>query len=204
MVQFSADPTTRGPLVEIEQSAKPLAVPHAAGPVGGWRARDKSIGETVMIPLAPPMIVVDELRDQVPQVPLAERNDAIETLLLDRPDESHGVTHGVTSGVRRAFRRQDHADASLARHAPASKGAPVFGAGSIAKATWGIPRSALCTPDGCQPLQTPEPDPTRDRQRLSLYVFDSDALASQLRSVTLSLSSGISPEGLTPSRSIPR
>ena len=139
MVQFSADPTTRGPLVEIEQSAKPLAVPHAAGPVGGWRARDESIGETVMIPLAPPMIVVDELRDQVPQVPLAERNDAIETLLLDRPDESHGVTHGVTSGVRRAFRRQDHADASLARHAPASKGAPVFGAGSIAKATWGIP-----------------------------------------------------------------
>ena len=139
MVQFSADPTTRGPLVEIEQSAKPLAVPHAAGPVGGWRARDESIGETVMIPLAPPMIVVDELRDQVPQVPLAERNDAIETLLLDRPDDI----------ARRNARRNQWRSARVpasgprgcqpSRHAPASKGAPVFGAESIAKATWGIP-----------------------------------------------------------------
>jgi hypothetical protein len=62
-----------------------------------------------MIPLA--MIVLDELREHVPQVPLAERNDAIETLLLDRPDESLGTS----IGVRRALRRQDHADASLAK-----------------------------------------------------------------------------------------
>ena len=57
------------------------------------------------------MILLDELGDRVPQVPLAEGNDAIETLLLNRPDESLGVR----IGVRRAFRRQDHADASLAK-----------------------------------------------------------------------------------------
>jgi len=42
-----------------------------------------------MIPLA--MIVLDELRDCVPEVPLTDWNDAIETFFLDRPDESLGV-----------------------------------------------------------------------------------------------------------------
>jgi hypothetical protein len=46
---------------------------HAARPVGHRRARDESIVETLMIPLA--MIVLDELRDCVPEVPLTEWND---------------------------------------------------------------------------------------------------------------------------------
>jgi hypothetical protein len=41
--------------MEVEQPAKPPA----AHPVGHWRARDESIVETLMIPLA--MIVLDEL-----------------------------------------------------------------------------------------------------------------------------------------------
>ena len=56
-----------------------------------------------MIPLA--MIVLDELRDQVPEVPLAGWNGSIETFFLDRPDESLGV--GI--GVRGAFGGQDDA-----------------------------------------------------------------------------------------------
>ena len=61
-----------------------------------------------MIPLA---IIVNELRDHVPEVRLAEGNHPIETFVLDRPDESLGV--GI--GVRRTRRRQDHADASIAK-----------------------------------------------------------------------------------------
>ena len=48
--------------------------------VGHCRASDESIVETLMIPLA--MIVLDELRDQVPEVPLADWNDAIEAFSL--------------------------------------------------------------------------------------------------------------------------
>ena len=47
-----------------------------------------------MIPLA--MIVLDELRDDLPEVPLTDWNDAIETFFLDRPDESLGI--GVRVG----------------------------------------------------------------------------------------------------------
>ena len=60
-----------------------------------------------MIPLA--MIVVSELRDDVPEVPLTDWNDAIETFFLDRPDESLGI------GVRvwRALGDQHNADACV-------------------------------------------------------------------------------------------
>ena len=65
-----------------------------------------------MIPLA--MIVLDELRDGVPEVPLTDWDDAIETFFLDRPDESLGV------GVRvwRALRNQHHADARVSEPTP--------------------------------------------------------------------------------------
>jgi hypothetical protein len=92
MFQFSADPTITPPahrIIEVEQPAKPPAAPQAARPVGHRRARDESIVETLMIPLA--MIVLDQLRDYVPEVPLTDWNDAIETLFLDRPYESLGV-----------------------------------------------------------------------------------------------------------------
>ena len=58
-----------------------------------------------MIPLA--MIVLDELRDDVLEVPLTNWNDAIETFFLDRPDESLRV--GVAVG--RSGRRTNHANA---------------------------------------------------------------------------------------------
>jgi hypothetical protein len=67
---------------------------------------------TLMIPLA--MVVLDELRDDVPDVPLTDWNDAIETFFLDRPDESLGT------GVRvwRALGDQHHADARVPEPTP--------------------------------------------------------------------------------------
>jgi hypothetical protein len=53
--------------------------------------------------------VLDELRDCLPEVPLTEGNDAIETFFLDRPDESLGI--GVRVG--RALGDQHHADARV-------------------------------------------------------------------------------------------
>ena len=65
-----------------------------------------------MIPLA--MIVLDELHDRVPEAPLTDRNDAIETFFLDRPDESLSV------GIRVwcAFGDQHHADACVPEPTP--------------------------------------------------------------------------------------
>ncbi|HXD18500.1 MAG TPA: hypothetical protein VN654_15915 [Vicinamibacterales bacterium] len=46
-----------------------------------------------MIPLA--MIVRDELRDDVPEVPLTDWNNAIETFFVDRPYESRRVRASI-------------------------------------------------------------------------------------------------------------
>ena len=70
-----------------------------------------------MIPLA--MIVLDELHDYVPEVPLTDWNDPIETFFLDRPYESLGM--GVRVG--RALGDQHHADACVPDAAPAFYGA---------------------------------------------------------------------------------
>jgi len=65
-----------------------------------------------MVPRA--MIVLDELRDGVPEVPLTDGNDPIETFVLDRPYESLGV--GV--GVRRALGDQHHANTRVPEATP--------------------------------------------------------------------------------------
>ena len=110
MFQFSADPTIR-PLIEVKQPAKPPPAPHGARPVGHRRARDQSIVETLMIPLA--VIVLDELRDCLPEVPLTDWNDAIETFFFDRPHESLGV--GVHGTRLRYCQRPDDLLAVLSR-----------------------------------------------------------------------------------------
>ena len=55
------------------------------------------------------MIVRDVLGHGLSEVPLAERNDAIETLLFDGPDEALGV--GV--GIGRLNRRLHHMYAGI-------------------------------------------------------------------------------------------
>jgi len=57
------------------------------------------------------MAVLDELRDRMSEVPLADGNNLVEAFFLDRPHESLGI--GI--GVRRALRCQDHPDAGVAQ-----------------------------------------------------------------------------------------
>jgi hypothetical protein len=52
-------------------------------------AHDQPIAKSLMIAFA--MIVRDELHDEAPEVPLPQRNDPIQALFLDRPDESFCV-----------------------------------------------------------------------------------------------------------------
>ena len=55
---------------------------------------DQPILKSLVIPLA--MVVIDEFREGPSKVTLAERNDAIEALVFDRPGEPFGV--GVRVG----------------------------------------------------------------------------------------------------------
>ena len=60
------------------------------------------------------MIMHDILGHGLPEVPLAERNDAIETFLFDGPDEALGV--GIR--IRRPPRRLHNSDAPIAQQPP--------------------------------------------------------------------------------------
>src|SRR5258705_2284621 len=60
------------------------------------------------------MIVLDEFRDDLSEVPLTDWNDAIETFFLDRPYESLGVRVRVW----RALGDQHHADVRLPEPTP--------------------------------------------------------------------------------------
>ena len=89
MFQCSADPTIRPPAHRSKQPAKPPPAPHAARPVGHRRARDQSIVETLMIPLA--VIVLDELGDGAAEMGLPDRNQLsipVKTILRARNRQS--------------------------------------------------------------------------------------------------------------------
>ena len=60
------------------------------------------------------MIVRDILGHGLTKVPLAERNDAIETFLFDGPNEA--LSMGIR--IRRPPRRLHHAQATLAQQRP--------------------------------------------------------------------------------------
>ena len=72
---------------------------YAAGCVLGWRTRNEPIAQSLVIPFV--MIVLDELRDDAPEVSLPDRNDPVETFFLNRADESLGVGIRVGSTIRR-------------------------------------------------------------------------------------------------------
>ena len=62
---------------------------HAARRIGRRWTHDQPITKPLMVAFT--MIVCDELRDHLAEVPLAEWNDAIKAFFLDRPDESLGI-----------------------------------------------------------------------------------------------------------------
>jgi hypothetical protein len=57
------------------------------------------VAQSLMIPFA--VIVSDKLRDGASEVALAERDQAIETFLLDRADEAFSVSIGVSRRLHR-------------------------------------------------------------------------------------------------------
>src|SRR4029453_19340266 len=78
---------SRGPLIEIEHPAQALAALHATRRIIGPRpCDDQRIGESLVIALT--MIVRHEFRNRAPEMPLAERNQPIQTFFFDRSHES--------------------------------------------------------------------------------------------------------------------
>ena len=80
-----------------------------ASHVAGWRSRNQLVVETLVIPFA--MVVRDKFRDRAPEMTLPYWNHPVETFLFDRSDEPLSVR----IRVRSARRRQNHADASVAK-----------------------------------------------------------------------------------------
>ena len=95
-----ADPSCGLSIVETEQSAEALTPLHVGvRAYRRWRSLQKLVVESLVVSLT--LIMLDVLVNDEPQMPLAERDDTMEALLFDRPDEPLGI------GVEiRALRRQ--------------------------------------------------------------------------------------------------
>src|SRR5712691_1474831 len=103
MSQNSAEPS-RGPFVVIEEPTEPRATSDSSSGLPLIDAGDERVPQPLMIALV--MIVIDEFRERLPKVPLADRNQPIETFLFNRPYEPFGV--GI--GIRRPQRRLHDVD----------------------------------------------------------------------------------------------
>ena len=100
-------------MVEAQHPAEPLgAFDGARCRFGTVRRLDQPIVDPLMIPL--PMIMSGVLANGLSQRPFAEEDHSIETLILDRPDESLGV--GVQVG--RTVGQADDFDASVLQEIP--------------------------------------------------------------------------------------
>ena len=85
--------SSRRAIVIVKQTAQPSTSTNATnGPVRRRRARDQCVLDPLVIPLA--VIVRDVFGDCASKMPLAERNQPIEALLLDRPHEPLRVAVG--------------------------------------------------------------------------------------------------------------
>ena len=67
--------------------------PHSTDTPFRRLAVNQFVVQPLMIPLA--MVVGDEFRDRSSMMALAERNQAVQTLLFDRADEPFGVGVGI-------------------------------------------------------------------------------------------------------------
>ncbi len=72
--------------MEIEQTAEPAMAADAMRPVNDGRCCDQAVVEPLVMPFN--VIVRHELCHCSPEVPLPHRDHTIETLRLDRSDES--------------------------------------------------------------------------------------------------------------------
>ena len=84
--------------VVVEQTTEPLLSTYATDTPFRKVTVNQLVVETLMISLA--MIVGDEFRDSLSVMAFAERNQAIETFLLDRADEPFGIGVGIRRPIR--------------------------------------------------------------------------------------------------------
>jgi hypothetical protein len=93
-------------VIKVEKPAQPLSAAHGAS-TARWRtANDQFVSKSLMVPFV--MVVRDILTNRSSQVALAQRNQPVQALELDGPNEAFGMR----VPVRRADGRLD---ASLAR-----------------------------------------------------------------------------------------
>jgi hypothetical protein len=86
---------SRGAAVRAEQPAQPLVATDTLDGFGLGLAIDQQVSDALVVPLE--VVVRRVFLDGVPQVPLADRHDPRQALLLDRPHESLRV--GVEVGA---------------------------------------------------------------------------------------------------------
>ena len=86
----------RGPLVAIQEATESWTPTDPTLTSIGHDTVDQHIAQPLMIAFV--MIVRDVLRHGLPEMPLAEQNQAIETFLFDGPHEALGV--GIRMGAR--------------------------------------------------------------------------------------------------------
>ena len=92
-------------MVEIEQSAQTLPPLNVGGQAHRrWRSWPELVVESLVVSLA--MVVVDVLAHEETHVPVAEGDDATETLLLNRADEPLGISVEIGT-LRRETDRLD-------------------------------------------------------------------------------------------------
>jgi hypothetical protein len=83
--------------VVIEQPTETLVSTHSTDTPLRRLAVNQFVVQSLMIPLA--MVVGDEFRDRPSMMALAERNQAVQTLLFDRADEPFGVRVGIGCAI---------------------------------------------------------------------------------------------------------
>jgi len=112
-VWFQNSIALRGPpLVEAEELAEALLPKHLAVVVRRSSARlDEGVAEAPVVPLL--MVVLEVLGEDGPEVALAERDDVVQTVFANAPDEALRV--GVQIG--RARRQPKDLDARAGEHA---------------------------------------------------------------------------------------
>lgn len=90
----------RGTVVIVQQAADPLAWANRTVSISARDWLNQLVADALMISFA--VVMGHELDDRATKMPLPQQNDAIEALLLDRPNEAFRVGVAVGCAERRA------------------------------------------------------------------------------------------------------
>ena len=80
----------RGPMIEIQQAAEPLAPLHSAVLIRRFRrSREQHIAKTLVVPFA--VVVGEVLHDGPPEMSFPQRHDPVQAFAFDREHKSLGI-----------------------------------------------------------------------------------------------------------------